>query len=140
LEEMKDHINETLEGYQKLYDKANLSNIRYFLKGFMDEHKTMVEAIGTIMSGGDFKFPDLPRRPRLDAVSHTISLEDTQVGSLQSILLYICRKEGELSTDFEKITSRVKKDSNIHGLREWQEQIFRKAEHLYADLIEAPSK
>ncbi|HLH85555.1 MAG TPA: hypothetical protein VKU79_01660 [Thermoplasmataceae archaeon] len=140
LEDMKGIIEKALESYESLYDKATLSNIRYFLKGFMDEHRTMEAAVSSLLKGKHFEFPDLPNRPKLDAVGHISLTEDTQVGSLQSVLLFICRKEEEISNEFDKVVTNMKGSSDLNKLKQWQEQIFRKAEHLYTDLIEAPSK
>ncbi len=133
--------DEAFMEYKEMAEKAPKSNIRWFLTSFSEARKRIRDKLTKILENKideDFGYPE-EKILHIQATEHLDFTGDVDKNSLQSVLLYISKKESE---DLEFFRELVEKSDGepiakfLKPLQAEKENIHIKADRLYHDLIE----
>lgn len=135
-------IEETMaENYEEMSGKAVLSNIRYFLNLFSSTHTTFAEKLRSYAKGEkELETSEFDAPVTIWATQHLLSEEDVDLGSLQSVLLYIAKAEEESLSEFDTVISEADCTKCCEALARFREEksiLTTKADRLYHDMIES---
>jgi len=127
--------------YKELAEKAPKSNIRWFLESFSDARKRIRDKLTNVLENrvdDEFGYPE-EKILHIQATEHLHFSGNVDQNSLQSVLLYISKKESE---DLEYFRSLIEKSESqevekfLKPILAEKENIHIKADRLYHDLIE----
>lgn len=141
---LKDAIereDEAYMSYKELSEKANKSNIKWFLKSFSQARGQIKDKLTSIIEekvDDDFGYPE-EEILHIQATEHLSFSGDVDVSSLQSVLLFVSKTESasveEFKDSIEGIRNNKVKQLLDQVLAE-KETIKVKADRLYHDMIE----
>lgn len=141
---LKDAIkreDEAFMEYRELADKAPKSNIRWFLSSFSEARKRIRDELTQVLENKvdeNFGYPD-KKILHIQATDHLEFDGNVDENSLQSVLLYISKKETEDLEYFRSVIERTDSQLVVGFLKSLlaeKETINTKADRLYHDLIE----
>lgn len=137
-----EHEERIRNTYRDLLGEAVQSNIRYFLKPFMENHNNLLcklKSYGKLEK--ETGVPDDFNMPvALSATDHLESEGSVDLTSLQSVLLYIAKTEAESLDEFEDLTTPFADPGMrdyLEGIIDEKRLITTKADRLYHDMIES---
>lgn len=136
------HEEKIRNTYRGLLGDAVQSNIRYFLKPFVDTHNNLLSKLKSYGSQERETGVSNDVEPVIDlsATGHLESNEDVDLNSLQSVLLFIAKSEADSLSEFshaaKSFTDKSMKEY-LDGIIEEKSLIANKADRLYHDMIES---
>lgn len=136
--ETEEKISET---YRELSEKAAQSNIRYFLRLFLNGHRAVIEKLKAY-GKREVAFPlsDADKIASIWATQHLVPDESVDLNSLQSVLLFIAKTEEQSLGEFDDLMREEQDEGMLEYLGKIREEkitITTKADRLYHDMIES---
>lgn len=136
-----EHEERIRNTYRDLLGETVQSNIRYFIKPFLESHNDLLCKLKSygkmeVESGVDDRDAPLD----LAATDHLKSEGEVDVSSLQSVLLYLAKTESDSMAEFLNISTEFTDPGVkefIRGISEEKKAIYNKADTLYHDMIES---
>ncbi len=136
-----EHEERIRNTYRDLLGDTVQSNIRYFIKPFLDSHNDLLcklKSYGKMEVESGIDDEDAPLD--LAATDHLESEKEVDVSSLQSVLLYLAKTESDSMAEFVNISQEFTDPGIkefIRGISEEKNAIYNKADTLYHDMIES---
>lgn len=140
LDKLIEAEKEGQERYSEMWDKASLSNIRYFLQAFSEARGKFVSCLQGLKEGKHPKPPEnIDRIIDLHATEHLSVDDKPDLTSLSSTLLYISAQEKEMYDMYVYILNEIQEGAthdSLATIAEHREQLRIKADRLYHDLVQ----
>ncbi len=127
--------------YARLAENAPKSNIKWFLSSFSEARRATMEKLTSILEqkvDDDFGYPE-EEMLHIHATEHLTHSGNVDEDSLQSVLLYISKREQTDLKNFSQATSKIKSEklkSLLDPILKEKETIHTKADRLYHDMVE----
>lgn len=136
-----EHEERIRNTYRDLLGDTVQSNIRYFIKPFLNSHNDLLcklKSYGKREVESGLEEGDTPLD--LAATDHLESEKEVDKTSLQSVLLYLAKTESDSLAEFLNISREFTDPAIrefIRGISEEKNAIYNKADTLYHDMIES---
>lgn len=141
IKEAIDREGEAYLEYKEMAEKSPKNNIRWFLSSFSEARRTLRDRLLNILEEGNEKNINNEGDSilHIQATEHLDFSGDVDKNSLQSVLLYISKKESEDLDYFRSIVEKCRDESVCGALKQIlqeKETVHIKADRLYHDMIE----